>query len=65
MRRGRSMSNERSPKVMKRMLSSSEYQSRKDKILNDLKHQYEVKMNNQPLYTQFTFKEYEIQALKE
>ena len=59
------MSNDRSPKVMKRMLSSSEYQGRKDKILNDLKHQYEVKMNNQPLYTQFTFKENEIQALKE
>ena len=63
-RRGRSMSNERTPKSMKRMLSSSEYNSRKDKILNDLKQTYEIKMNNQPLYTQFTFKENEIEALK-
>jgi hypothetical protein len=55
--RQRALSNENlgmrqnSPGLKSRKRTSSEYQSRKDQILKQLKIQYEIKMANQPMFT--------------
>jgi hypothetical protein len=52
-----------SPSLKNRKRTSSDYQSRKDQVLKQLKLQYEIKMSNQPIFT--NIKESEIYMMKQ